>query len=123
MTLLHLAAALVFLLGLAHSVPGERYILLRLFRREDLPKLFGGASFTTRTLRFAWHLTTVAWWGIATLLWQASSGTITRAGMLDIVGYTALVSGLLPLVVTRGRHLSWVVLFVIGGIVLLRPGA
>jgi hypothetical protein len=56
--LLYAAAALIALLGLAHSVLGEQYILIRLFRR-DLPKLFGGPEFTWRTLRFAWHLTTV----------------------------------------------------------------
>ena len=56
--MLQLAALLLALLGIAHSVLGERYILTRLFRRE-LPKLFGGPEFTKNTLRFAWHLTTV----------------------------------------------------------------
>jgi hypothetical protein len=51
--------------GLAHSVLGERYVLMRLFRRTDLPKLFRGAELTIRTLRFAWHLTTIAWQGAA----------------------------------------------------------
>jgi len=37
------------LVGVAHSVLGERYILIRLFKREGLPKLFGGTEFTTRT--------------------------------------------------------------------------
>jgi hypothetical protein len=54
-----------FAIGLAHSVLGERYILMRLFRHTDLPKLFGGTEFTIRALRFAWHLTTIAWWGAA----------------------------------------------------------
>ncbi|HSC80175.1 MAG TPA: hypothetical protein VLC08_07470, partial [Chitinolyticbacter sp.] len=65
---LYLAALLAGLLGLAHSVLGECYILIRLFRRQDLPKLFGSQDFTLRTLRFAWHLTTLAWWGFAALL-------------------------------------------------------
>lgn len=118
MTVLYIAAALIFLLGLAHSVLGERYILVRLFRRNDLPKLFGGTAFTTRTLRFAWHLTTVAWWGMAVLLWQGGSGSLTARGTLSVVGYTLVLSGLLPLIITRGRHLSWVVLFAVGGIAL-----
>ena len=63
--LLDLAAALVVALGLAHSFLGERYILQRLLRREDLPRLFGSADFTRRTLRFAWHVTSVAWLGLA----------------------------------------------------------
>ncbi|MBK7012660.1 MAG: hypothetical protein IPH43_08315 [Xanthomonadales bacterium] len=62
--MLQIAALLIALLGLAHSVLGERYILVRLFRR-DLPKLFGGTRFTRNTLRFAWHLTTMFAWGIS----------------------------------------------------------
>ncbi len=58
--LLYFAAFLSVALGIAHSVLGERYILTRLFRRADLPKLFGSSEFTVRTLRFAWHITTVA---------------------------------------------------------------
>ena len=69
------ALVLAVLLAAAHSYLGERYILIRLFRREDLPKLFGGGTeFTTRTLRFAWHLTSVAWiafLAIAALAWAA----------------------------------------------------
>lgn len=122
MSALHVAAVLIFLTGLAHSVLGERYILIRLFRRDNLPLLFGGTSFTTQTLRFAWHITTVAWWGFALLLWQAASGTLTTGGMLEVLCYTSVLSGLLPLVLTRGRHLSWVVFFVVGAIGLRWPG-
>ena len=62
------AAALTVGIGIAHSVLGERYILTRLFRRDDLPHLFGSDWFTRRTLRFAWHLTTVAWFGLAVVM-------------------------------------------------------
>lgn len=119
MTILHVATILLFALGLAHSVLGERYILVRLFRRDNLPRLFGGTAFTTRTLRFAWHITTVAWWGMAVLLWQAAAGSdLGRSPVLTVLGWTMLLSGVLPLVVTRGRHLSWIVLFLVGGLAL-----
>ena len=123
MNSLHVAAVLALLLGLAHSVLGERFILVRLFRRDDLPKLFGGTEFTTRTLRFAWHITTVAWWGMAALLWLAGSGDLTERATLTVIGYSFAVAGLLPLVITRGRHLSWIVLFLVGGIALVRAAA
>ena len=58
---------LAVLLAGAHSYLGERYIMVRLLRRDDLPKLFGGVDFTKRTLRFAWHLTSIAWVGLAWL--------------------------------------------------------
>lgn len=113
--LLYLAACLAVLLGVAHSALGERYILTRLFRRDDLPKLFGSSEFTIRTLRFAWHITTIAWIGFAALL-HAGRGDLTTSSTLKIIGATFIMSGLLPLIFTRGRHLSWLVFFAIGGI-------
>ena len=115
---LYLAAFLAAALGVAHSVLGEKYILVRLFRRDNLPKLFGGTTFTTGTLRFTWHITTVAWFGFAALLLHAGRGDLNTAGVLKIVGATLIASGFLPLFITRGRHLSWLVLFCIGGIAL-----
>jgi len=60
-----MAAVLTILVAAAHSYLGERYILIRLLRRNDLPKLFGGVEFTKKTLRFAWHITSIAWLGLA----------------------------------------------------------
>jgi hypothetical protein len=73
------ATVLCFSVGLAHSVLGERYILVRLFRRPDLPKLFGGTEFTIRTLRFAWHLTTIAWWGAAAMFYKMAQGPLSSS--------------------------------------------
>lgn len=121
--MLQLAAVLLFLLGLAHSLLGERFILVRLFRRGDLPRLFGTTEFTTRTLRFAWHLTTVLCWGFSALIWQLARGLASYEIVLGTIGYTCIAAGLLPLVVTRGRHLSWLVLFAVGGIALSKAAS
>ena len=43
-------------------------MLVRLLRWPELAKLFGNPGFTSRTLRFAWHVTSVAWWGFAAIL-------------------------------------------------------
>lgn len=117
-TLLYFAAALIIALGIAHSFLGEKYILIRLFRRDNLPKIFGSAVFTASTLRFAWHITTVAWMGFAALIVHSAGGNLDASGVLQIVGVTAVISGVLPLVFTRGKHLSWIILFVIGGLCL-----
>ena len=45
----YLAAGQTAGIGPAHSIPGERYRLPRLCRRDNLPRLFGGTQFTTRT--------------------------------------------------------------------------
>ena len=116
--MMQLAAFLFVALGLAHSILGEQYILRRLFRRDDLPKIFGSALFTTQTLRFGWHITTVACFGFAALLVQIGQGQLTSSSAAQIIGFTSIVSAFLLLIITRGKHLSWLVLFAIGGIVL-----
>jgi hypothetical protein len=113
------AAFLAVLLGAAHSYLGERYILTRLFRRGDLPKLFGGSEFTRQTLRFAWHITTVAWVGLAGLLLAlAAPGAVDARVMRLIIATTFAVSGLAALVGSRGRHLSWILFFAIAAFTL-----
>jgi hypothetical protein len=108
-TLLSIAALLAFAVGVAHSVLGEKYILMRLFRRPDLPKLFGDSNFTARTLRFAWHLTTIAWWGFAAMLALASRAQLTAENTLQALAVTMLVTAAVILVASRGRHLAWAV--------------
>ena len=115
---LYVAASLAAALGLFHSVLGERYILVRLFRREDLPKLFGGVEFTIRTLRFAWHLTTIAVWGFAALLVLLARGSASAANVAAAIGVTFLACGVLTLILSRARHLAWVVLLAIGSVAL-----
>jgi len=107
---LTIAAAIFLLLGIAHSYLGERYILIRLFRRHDLPKLFGSDVFTRRTLRMAWHLTTVTCLGFAALLLAvAATGTSGPSPRLIglIIAGTSLAGTVVAGVGTRGRHLSW----------------
>jgi len=113
-----IAAGLATLLAAAHSYLGERYILMRLFRRTDLPKLFGGAEFTRRTLRFAWHITSIAWLGLASLiLVLARSPGEAQVTQARLIAGVFGISGLAALVGSRGRHLSWVVFLVIAALV------
>jgi hypothetical protein len=113
-TALVLAAALTFAVGVAHSYLGERYILIRLFRRDDLPRNFGSAAFTIRTLRFAWHLTSIAWWGLAAILVLLARPPVSAGAVGVVVGATFLVHSFVALVASSGRHLSWVVFLAIG---------
>lgn len=105
------AATILAATGVLHSWLGERYILIRLFRRSDLPRLFGSDLFTRRTLRFAWHLTSIAWWGFAALLlvlaMQTEMGPASWS-VVTVVRWVFLLSALVALVGSRGRHLSWV---------------
>jgi len=113
-----LAATLAVALGVAHSFLGEKYILIRLFRRSDLPQLFGGTEFTIRTLRFAWHLTSVAWWGAAALLFLLAQGPLSSAAVSGVLAAVFLVSAAITFIASRGRHLAWPVFLAIGFIAL-----
>jgi hypothetical protein len=112
------AALLTFGVGLAHSCLGERYVLTRLFRRTALPKLMGSEGAMRRVLRFAWHLTTVAWWGFGALLVLfAMEGRFdSRRPTLLVVAGTFAVSAAITGFTSRGRHLAWMVFLAIAAI-------
>jgi hypothetical protein len=119
-TPLVVAAALILALGLVHSVLGERYIMIRLLRRADLPRLFGSDLFTRRTLRFAWHLTTVVWFGIGAMLLQLARGApLGPAELAGILAVTSAASAVVALVGSRGRHPAWAVFLAIGALAWL----
>ena len=105
---------LLLLIGFVHSYLGEKYLLIRLFRRDNLPKLFGGDWFTKRLLRFAWHLTTIAWWGFAAILYVLSNpnGNVQSEILFNITLVFSL-SGIVSLFFSRGKHLSWLFFFLI----------
>jgi hypothetical protein len=114
--MIYVAALLLFVTGIAHSYLGERYLLIRLFKRDGLPILFGGTAFTVGTLRFAWHLTTVAWWGLGYLLIVIAGPGLDARHALNTIAVIALISGIFPLVMTKGRHLSWIVFFTVAAL-------
>ena len=111
---LYLAAVLVLLVGAAHSYLGERYLLMPLFRGDDLPRVLGSREFTVRTLRFAWHVTTVAWLGLAAILVMLAHPPLTPARIGLAIGVTFLAHFAIALLGSRGRHLSWIVFLAIG---------
>jgi hypothetical protein len=103
---------LLIFISLVHSYLGEKFILTRLFKRDNLPKLLGSDWFTKRVLRFAWHLTTIAWWGFAAILYFLSNPSDNiRSEILLIITVVFAISGVVSLLVSRGKHLSWLFFF------------
>lgn len=115
-SMLYFAAFLAVAVGVAHSYLGERYILMRLFRRSELPKLFGGTEFTTQTLRFAWHITTIAWLGFGVLLALLANPPLSSDTVSLVIGITFLATSLATFAWSRGRHLAWPIFLIIGAI-------
>jgi len=112
--MLFVGAFLLLFIGFVHSYLGEKYILIRLFRRDNLPKLLGSVWFTKRVLRFAWHLTTLAWWGFAIILYFLSTPSDNlRTEILITIAVVFALSGATALLCSRGKHLSWLCFFAI----------
>ncbi len=119
---LYAAAVLTVGIGAAHSWLGERYILIRLFRRDDLPQLFGGTEFTKNTLRFAWHITTLAWIGFAAILVSIAEGALTTRTTGLIIGATFGAHFVVALVASRGKDYSWVIFLAIAVLAVVATG-
>ena len=112
------AALLASGTAVAHSYLGERYILIRLFRRADLPHLYGSDRFTRQVLRFAWHLTSIAWVGFGLVL--AAAGGVpglpqvpADTMLLRYVSLTFALTAAVTFMGSRGRHFAWVVFLAI----------
>ena len=115
--MLVIASFLLIIIGFIHSYLGEKYILIRLFKNDNLPKLFGSDHFTKRVLRFAWHLTTVSWWGFSAILYFLSNPSLNnRFEILIVITVVFTISGIVSFLFTRGKHLSWLFFFCIASI-------
>lgn len=97
-------AVCLALLGVAHSALGERELLQPLFATEwkiDTPRWA-----VERIFRFAWHLTTMAWFALA--------GIVLDLALLPVVGIMCIASATMIFGMLRG-HLAWP-LFLLAGL-------
>jgi hypothetical protein len=114
--LLTTAAALLVVIGLVHSYLGERFVFRRLFRLSDLPLLRNDRTYTERVLRYAWHLTSVAWWGFAALSLSLAFFPRDIRLLSLILGGASAVSGVLILATAGLRHPAWALFLVAGAL-------
>lgn len=115
--LLYMAAALLIVTGIVHSLLGEsRLIGPLLSRREGIL-----ASELARLLiRFAWHLTSLTWVVLAVIVIQLVHDPFTaRWWGAATIGAVFTAAGLFDLIYTRGRHVGWPLLTGIGVAALL----
>jgi hypothetical protein len=114
------AAGLAGLLGVAHSVLGEQRLIGPLLAPDQRAGLLARSGFARSILRFAWHLTSIAWWGLGAVLVAVALAAPGRAepGVLGAVAGTLAVSGLLILGTSKGRHFAWPVFLVAAGLTL-----
>lgn len=116
---MYIAALLLFGIGAAHSVLGERYVLRRIERLENIPPLtLGGRELMVQVLRFAWHLTTIAWFGFSAILLLMAHDALSNRSAALVVAVIFIVSALASGIPSQGRHYSWIVFFAVGAIAL-----
>jgi len=121
--MLLVAGLLSVLIGIAHSVLGEKLVLGPLLERGKVPKLLGSTAFAHHTLRFTWHLTTVLLLGIGAVAIALSMSPLDSlsACVVQVLAATFTVCSLLSLIGARAKHFSWWVFLIIA--VLLWFGA
>lgn len=118
------AAVLAFLVGLVHSLLGERLIFGRL-RQGRLVPTNGGSLLQERHVRIlwaTWHVLTVFGWCIAAvLLWLSlpSSNPSSALFIEQAIVFSMLAGSALVLLGTRARHPGWVGLLAVAAFVWL----
>jgi hypothetical protein len=106
------------LIGIAHSVLGEKLLLGPIFQRGDLPRLFGSRAFARRTMRFAWHLTTVLLVGIGAVVVALSFAQLEPQAIwiLRVFAITFCACSLASIIGARAKHFSWWVFLIIAAL-------
>jgi len=109
-TMLNTAGGLSVLIGITHSYLGEAKILMPMYAQYKLPVLRGSDRATKNVMRFAWHLTSVAWWGLGAILFViASPAPNPLACILRVVAITFAIHAVVTAGATRFRHYAWIV--------------
>jgi len=114
--LLLMAASLCAITALAHSILGERKLIQ--------PMLASDAAIMKHPLarsvtRFAWHWTSVLWLLVGGFLLLSAYGATDAPQLLLAVGIAHVAMGIADAILTRGQHIGWPLITIIGVLTLL----
>jgi hypothetical protein len=119
------AGCLVFLLGLVHSLLGER-LIFRHLRDNGIIPTKGCALLEERQVRIlwaSWHLVTAFGWAIGAILCgfylSSSTEVFVPSFVINAVALSMIAGAALVLFSTKGKHPAWIVLTAITALVLL----
>ncbi len=110
--LAYVAVGILTLIAALHSVLGEGALLRPLFAKEwdiGIPRFAA-----ERILRFAWHLTSIAWIGLAV--------AVAGVPLLHAAAIVCMISGGVVFAMLRG-HLAWPLFFAAGMCLSVSAGA
>ena len=81
-----------------------------MYAQFTLPVLRGSDRATKSVMRFAWHLTSVAWWGFAAVLVALASPAANRMEIVaKVIAVTFAIHALITAGSSRGRHYAWII--------------
>lgn len=111
-----MAAALCAITAAVHSVMGEQRLIAPLqASRSGVLETPLARSVT----RFAWHWTSALWLLVAAVLALCAYGEIDAPWLVFAIGTAHLVMGVADGIASRGQHIGWPLITIIGGLSLL----
>lgn len=113
---LMIAGLFLLFLAAAHSWLGERRLIGPLTARSTRSGLLAHSPFARRVLRVAWHLTSLAFLGMAApfLIYAFAPMEASARLSIRLIGTITLLMGATALAASRGKHLSWPFFFAAG---------
>lgn len=124
---LWVAGLICFILGLVHSILGEVLIFRNLRKSKKIIPTITKSKLKERHLRIiwaTWHLTSLFGGCIGAILLEvATKYNIQTNELLQFIltstTITMFCSSLLVFIATKGKHLGWAILLIIGILTLL----
>lgn len=121
------AGILAILLGAIHSFLGEYLIFRKLQMKHKLVPTRSPKGLGERHLRIlwgTWHLASIFGFGIGIALIQlawihAPLETTLLFQIISTIAIAMLISSLVILVATKGKHPEWIILLLIGTLLLM----
>lgn len=110
------ASALCVITAIIHSYFGEKRLITPLINSGHGVMV---SPLAKQVLRFAWHWTSLLWVLIAAYLAIAAQGQVSHRPLLMGIGLFHLGAGLLDGIFTRGKHIGWLPITLIGVMVLM----
>jgi hypothetical protein len=102
------AAGTAVFIAATHSYLGEKRIFPQLLDRTDPPRLRGSAALMRSIVRWAWHLTSLAWVALAAILIALlDDPSRLRQTLGAIVAAYLGLGAIVTFATTRGRHIAW----------------
>ncbi len=112
------AVILLVLIGFVHSFVGERKLITPLSNQIS-NIVFEDDPLNRLVLRAAWHLTTIAWWGIAIVIYDLANMSSPPQLTVHALAGTFILTGFFIGAFTRGKHPAWVVFGIIAVLLLI----